>query len=159
MAKILKINAKATEAVDKLKGQSKELLKYIIDKYGIDKPIDQSSLVLELNSHQFDTVVLSKQSTSPISRLFEFYRTSVWLKQGLVTVTSENKGPARDAKEPGKWKKLEAQHLRLVEHAKALEALLEQHKIEYPELLAEEEAPEGADATEGSEVDDAEGAI
>ena len=152
MAKILKINETAVEGVKTLKGQSAELLNYIIGKYGVGKDIDQSSLVLELNSHQFDTVVLSKQSTSPISRLFEFYRTSVWLKKGFVAVTQVNKG-GTVAKAAGKWKKLEAQHNKLVAHAKALEELLEANGIEYPELLADEEVPEDAEVDEVAGTD------
>jgi hypothetical protein len=147
MAKILVINESAKEALGELKGQSKELLSYIIGKYGIGKPIDQSQLVLELNSHQFDGVVLSKQSTSPISRLFEFYRTSRWLKKGLVSVTQENKGTGKSAGS-GKWKKLEAQHTALVAYVKSLIEILEAANLVYPDAPFEDETPEDVDVEE-----------
>src|SRR5262245_24614684 len=108
MGKKVRVTDKGVAALENMKGQSKELLSYIVKKYGANTDIDQSKLVLDLNTHQYDTEVLSKQSTSPISRLYEFYRSKTWAKEGWVTVTTETKTgkPATSAK----WKRLESQH-------------------------------------------------
>lgn len=136
MAKFVKVTEAGVKALETLKGQSKELLQYIVNKYGVDKEINQSELVLDLNSHQFDTAVLSKQSTSPISRLYEFYRSKTWSKAGYVVVTSETKGKTGVA---AKWKKLEAAHQKLIAHAAYLEELLEKNEIEYNQLEVDDE--------------------
>src|SRR5262245_49492663 len=136
MAKTVRVTQEGVKALETLKGQSKELLQYIVNKYGADKEINQSELVLDLNTHQKDTVVLSKESSSPISRLYEFYRSKTWAKAGWVVVTSENKGGGK-AKEAGKWKKLEANHQKLIAHAAALEELLEKNNIPYEQLVLE----------------------
>lgn len=151
MAKTIKVTTKGETALATLKGQSKELLTYIIKKYGVEKEVDQSALVLDLNSHQFDTEILATKSASPISRLYEFYRSKTWAKEGWVVVsTSEKKSGA--AKASGKWKTLAANHQLLVAHAAKLEELLDKANITYPELVFDntEEAPEGADDTEPS---------
>lgn len=148
MAKFVKVTEAGVKALETLKGQSKELLQYIVNKYGVDKDINQSELVLDLNSHQFDTVVLSKQSTSPISRLYEFYRSKTWSKAGYVVVTSETKGKSGVA---AKWKKLEAAHQKLIAHAAYLEDLLEKNNIEYNELVVDEEDEVDTDEEAGEE--------
>ena len=148
MAKTIRVTKAGEEAAKTQKGQSKELLDYIIKKYGVETEIDQSALVLDLNDHQKDTVVLSKLSTSPISRLYEFYRSKTWAKSGWVVVTSEPKKGGTDKKALGKWKLLEANHAKLVAHATKLEELLEANNIEFDELVFEEAAPEDAEELE-----------
>jgi hypothetical protein len=86
--------------------------------------------------------VLSKQSSSPISRLYEFYRSKTWAKEGWVTVTTENKGVKTGT--AAKWQKLQADHQKLVAHAAYLEELLEKNNIEYDQLDVEDE-PEDVD--------------
>jgi hypothetical protein len=142
MAKFVRVTDAGVAALDGLKGQSKELLAYIVKKYGANTDVDQSKLVLDLNSHQFDTEVLSKQSSSPISRLYEFYRSKTWAKEGWVTVTTENKGVKTGT--AAKWQKLQADHQKLVAHAAYLEELLEKNNIEYDQLDVEDE-PEDVD--------------
>lgn len=151
MGKKVTFTSKGQEALEGLKGQSKELLTYLINKYGVDTPVDQSKLVLDLNTHQYDTEVLSKESSSPISRLYEFYRSKTWAKEGWVKVEADNKGTGRVAKEPGKWKKLEANNAKLVAHAAKLEELLEKNNIQYDELVLEEDTPEDIDEDEAEE--------
>lgn len=147
MGKTVKVTDAGVKALETLKGQSKELLQYIVNKYGANTEVDQSKLVLDLNSHQFDTEVLSKQSSSPISRLYEFYRSKTWAKAGYVVVTSENKGGKTGT--AAKWKKLEANHQKLIAHAAKLEDLLEQNNIAYESLEVEDvEEPEDADEEE-----------
>lgn len=131
MAKIVRLTDKALDT-SALKGQAKQILDYLVRKYGVNKDIDQSEIVLDLNAHQFDTEVLDKQSTSPISRLYEFHRSKTYSKEGYLTVTSTTAGKA--PREAGKWKKLEASYLKLVDYAKALEVRCINENVDISDL-------------------------
>lgn len=111
------------ETIGKIKTQqSRELLTYLFKKYGHD-PVDQGSLMTELNLHQTDGTVLSEGSVRPISGTYEFYRKnqkSGWVNAGLVEITRSSK--ALDVK--AKFEALEAR----IEY---LEQLLEENDIEF----------------------------
>jgi len=152
MAKTVRVTQEGVKALETLKGQSKELLQYIVNKYGADKEINQSELVLDLNTHQKDTVVLSKESSSPISRLYEFYRSKTWAKAGWVVVTSESKGTGGKERATAKWKQLEERLKKLLAYTNTLEDLLEKHSITYEPLVMEEEEVETPEDVEEDET-------
>lgn len=111
------------EVIGKIKTQqSRELLTYLFKKYG-HEPVDQGSLMTELNLHQTDGTVLSEGSVRPISGTYEFYRKnqkSGWVNAGLVEITRSSK--ALDVK--ARFEKLEAR----IEY---LEGLLNDNDIEF----------------------------
>jgi hypothetical protein len=149
MASFITVTEAGQKAVEGLKGQNKELLSYIINKYGVGTKINQSELILDFNKHQFDTEVLSKQSTSPISRLYEFYRSKHWIKSKWVTLEKANKGTSAPSQ---KFAKLEASFLALVEWAKKAEEIMENAGLEYPDSpVADEDDDVDTDATEDTE--------
>jgi hypothetical protein len=67
--------------------QCREILQYLFTTHGVDNPINQSDLLLEFNAHQHTGKVLSKGSSGPISRIYEFYRKRGLQDPGFITVT------------------------------------------------------------------------
>lgn len=91
MSTTFKIKPTVTvDIISKIKTQqSREILLYLFNKYG-SEPIDQNELMLELNQHQTDGVVLKEGSTGPISRTYEFYRKNAksgWWNAGYIELT------------------------------------------------------------------------
>lgn len=156
MTRYVKITAKAAELRSKMKGQEAEIMDYLTKTYGVDKNIDQNELVLALNAEQTSGKVLAKGSKGPISRLFEFYRSKNWAKNGAIEIVDDKpaKGPAKEA---GKWKKIAAYADELEACVKAFVALSETEGMDYSSItipskpVAEvaaptQPAPEGAAA-------------
>ena len=156
MTRYVKITAKAAELRAKMKGQEAEIMDYLTKTYGVDKNIDQNELVLALNAEQTSGKVLAKGSKGPISRLFEFYRSKNWAKNGAIEIVDDKpaKGPAKEA---GKWKKIEAYANELEACVKAFVAHCEENGLDYSEVkiptkpVAEVAAPVAA-APAGAEA-------
>jgi hypothetical protein len=70
--------------------QCREILHYLFTTYGVETPIDQNELLIEMNSHQHDGKVLRNGSAGPISRIYEFYRKRGLTDPGYMTVSKEN---------------------------------------------------------------------
>ena len=58
----------------KLPLQLREISKWFLSEYGVDKEVEQGELFKALDSHQEDNVVLSRTPAQPISRVMGFYR-------------------------------------------------------------------------------------
>ena len=133
MTRYVKITEKATALREKMKGQEAEIMDYLVKTYGVGQNIDQNSLVLALNAEQTSGKVLAKGSKGPISRLFEFYRSKNWAKNGAIEIVDDKpaKGPAKEA---GKWKKIEAYANELEACVKAFVAHCEENGLDYSEV-------------------------
>jgi len=82
------------DVISKIKTkQSRELLTYLYNTYQHDE-VDQAELMLELNTHQFDNLVLSEGSKMALSGLYQFYRKnekSGWINQNFITIRKSSK--------------------------------------------------------------------
>ena len=157
MTRYVKITAKAAELRSKMKGQEAEIMDYLTKTYGVEKNIDQNELVLALNAEQTSGKVLAKGSKGPISRLFEFYRSKNWAKNGAIVIIDDKpaKGPAKEA---GKWKKIAAYADELEACVKAFADHCEENGLDYSEIkmptkpVAEVATPVGGPVPEGAET-------
>lgn len=89
MATFITLTDKVTlESIAAIKTpQCRELLSFLFHSYGVNNPINNSDLLLELNTHQHDGLVFKKGSAGPISRIYEFYRKRGLEDPGYITVT------------------------------------------------------------------------
>ena len=58
----------------KLPKQAREIVDYLIGNMTVGEPVDQKSLMENLDFHQDDNKILSTTPKQPISRIFQFYR-------------------------------------------------------------------------------------
>jgi hypothetical protein len=108
-------------------GQSKDLLSYLIKRWGTEEATDQNKICEDLMRKQFTPFeeggVLSQPSPSSLVKIYELHR-GAWLKSNYLTVvnTEEPKPP----KVPGKMKaKMAAMEARIAELEAALKEALE----------------------------------
>jgi len=127
MARMVTFTPEAVKALESAKnGQSKDILSYLVKRWGTEEAVDQNRLSEDLMRKQFTPYdeggVLSSPSPSSLVKIYELHR-GAWLKGNYMTVV--NTEEPKPAKVPGKLaQKMAGYEARIAELEAALKDAL-----------------------------------